>query len=83
MEFLSQETDPSGNCDLHCSCCNARSLTHCAGLRIKPQCSRDTADLIAPQWELMSFVLILTHQKAFQVNGMISRVTLPIRKGAL
>ena len=36
MEFQGQGSDPSRICDLHHSCGNATSLTHCAGLGIKP-----------------------------------------------
>ena len=58
-------SDPSHSCNLSYSCDNARSSTHCAGLGIEPvsQCSRDTADLIAPQQELqnMHFFARLTY----------------------
>ena len=57
MEFLGQGSDLScscslcHSCNLRHSCSNARSLTHCAGLRIEPvpRSFRDTANPIAPQ----------------------------------
>ena len=36
LEFPSQGSDPSHSCHLCCSCGNARSLTHCAGLEMEP-----------------------------------------------
>ena len=36
MEFSGQRSDPSHYCNLSHSCGNTRSLTHCAGLGIKP-----------------------------------------------
>ena len=56
MEFPSQGSDLSHSFDLCCSCGNARSSTHCAGLGIEPVswCCRDAFDPIAPQWELLS-----------------------------
>ena len=55
MEFLDQLSGPSHSCDLSHSCGNARTLTHCARPGIEPasQCSQDTADSIAPHWELL------------------------------
>ena len=35
-KFLGQGSNLSYSCDPHHSCCNARPLTHCAGLGIKP-----------------------------------------------
>ena len=58
MELQGQGTDP--RCSLKLSCSgSAGSLTHCAGSDIKPasQCFHDTADPIAPQWEIL-FVII-------------------------
>ena len=51
MEFLGQRSDLSHSCNLHHSCGNPRSLTHCGGPRIEPasQCSRDTVDLLYPR----------------------------------
>ena len=59
MELPGQGSDPSHSCELRQSSSNAGSLTHCAGLGIKPasRCSQDTADSIAPQQELRSPVL--------------------------
>ena len=37
MEFPGQGLYPSCSCNLHCSCSNAGSLTHCAGPGIKPE----------------------------------------------
>ena len=53
-EFPGQGSAPRCSCDLLHSCGNVGSLTHCAGLGIEPasQLSRDTADPVAPQWEL-------------------------------
>ena len=47
-EFPGQGSDPSYSCDLYCSCGNARSLTHYAGLGMEPvsQCSQEAADPI-------------------------------------
>ena len=54
MEFSDQGSDQSHSCDLHHSCGNSGSLTHCARLGIKPasQCGRDAADAAALQQEL-------------------------------
>ena len=38
IEFLGQGSQRSRSCDLRCGCGTARSLTHCAGLRIEPAC---------------------------------------------
>ena len=53
-KFLGQGSDLSCGCDLSCSCGNAGSLTHCVGpgIKLMPQCCRDGADPVAPQWEL-------------------------------
>ena len=58
MEFPGQRSDPNHSCNLGCSCGNTRSLTRCAGPGIEPasQCSQDTADLTAPQWELHRYI---------------------------
>ena len=55
MEFPGQGSDPSHICSLHCSCSNARSLTHCArpGIKSASQRSRDAVDLV-PHRELLS-----------------------------
>ena len=44
---------PTGS-DLHCSCCNTESSTHCARPGIKPssQSSQDISDPVVPQQEL-------------------------------
>ena len=57
MEFLGQGLDLTHSCDLSCSCFSAGSLTHCAGPGIEPesQSSREAADPIVPQRELLSF----------------------------
>ena len=54
MEFLNEGSDLSRSCDLSNSSGNARSLTYCAGLGIKPssQHSQDTTDPVVPQQEL-------------------------------
>ena len=56
MEFSGHGSDPSHGCDLHCSCGNAGSLTHCGMLGTEPvfQCSRDAADSIEPQQDLLA-----------------------------
>ena len=53
-EFLGQGSHPSHSHDLNCSCSNAESLIHCAGLEIEPvtQHSQEAADPVAPQWGL-------------------------------
>ena len=53
IEFPGQGSDLSRNCNLHCSCGRARSLTHCAhyarpGIKLVPQRSRDATDPFAP-----------------------------------
>ena len=55
MEFLGQGSDLSYSCDLRCSCSNDGSLSHWVGLVIEPgfQYSRDNANPIVPQWELI------------------------------
>ena len=54
MEFPGQGSYPSCTCDLHHSCGNAGSLTHCARPGIDPvsQHSRAAADPVMPQQEL-------------------------------
>ena len=54
MEFLDQGSDPSCSHDLSRGYSNARSLTHCAGPGIEPECQRfqNAADPLAPQREL-------------------------------
>ena len=62
MEFPGQGSDPRCSCDLCCSCGNARSITHCLGLRIKPVCqdSRDTANPVEPKQELLILKIVIT-----------------------
>ena len=57
MEFPGQGSDPRHSWNLHHSCGNMESLTHCTGPGIKPasQCSRDAADPIVPWWELLNY----------------------------
>ena len=56
MEFLGQGSDLSCSCDLHSSCNNAGSSTHCDGMGINPasQCCRDAADPIVSQQKLQN-----------------------------
>ena len=62
MGFLGQRSDLSHSCDLYYSCINDRSLTHCAGLGIKPvfQCCR-------PWWatesSLLAFKVLISRTK--------------------
>ena len=58
MEFLGQGSDLSLSWHLGQSCSNARSLTQCARLGIKPvtQGSQAALDPIAPQWNLQMVV---------------------------
>ena len=61
MEFPGQGSDLSHSWnDLSCSCGNAGSLTLCAGLGIEPasQCSRDAADPVVPQRELLFLIRV-------------------------
>ena len=58
MEFLGQGTHLSQNFDLCHSCNNTASLTHCAGLEIKPaSCCRDSVDLLCHS--VNSYLLLL------------------------
>ena len=57
VEFSHQGSDPSHSCNLcHSSCGNNGALTHWAGpgIELTFQCSRDTADPLAPQGEILS-----------------------------
>ena len=64
MEFLGQGPDlnsiPSLNHNLRCSCGKAGSLTHCArpGIHHVSQCSHDAADPVAPQQELLYYLVL-------------------------
>ena len=60
VEFPGQGTDLSHSCDLSCSCGDAGSLTHCAGLGVKPAspCSQDAPDPAAPQWDLPGLLFL-------------------------
>ena len=55
MELLGHRTDVSLSRKLSCSCGNARSFTHCAGLGIEPmsQHSQDATHPVVPQRELL------------------------------
>ena len=55
MEFPGKESDPSHSCG------NTGSLTHCAGLGIEPasQSSQNAAYPVAPQQELLFFIVFL------------------------
>ena len=61
MEVPGQGSDPIHSCKLSHSCGNAGFLTHCAGLGIEPmsQRSQDTANPIAPQWELLHLYILM------------------------
>ena len=48
-------SDPSHICYLGSSCGYEGTLTHCAGIEPTSQGSRDTANLIVSQWELLEF----------------------------
>ena len=52
-KLLGQKLNSSPNYNLHHSCSNAGSLTHCAGLGIEPafQRSSDAANPVVPQRE--------------------------------
>lgn len=56
-ELPRQRSELSCSHNLSCSCSNASSLTHCAGLQMEPMSQRSqyTADPLAPQWELLFF----------------------------
>lgn len=57
MEFPSLGSEPRHNCSLCHGCRILRSLTHCAKLGAELSLhSRDTADTLAPQWELQHAV---------------------------
>ena len=74
MEFPGQGSNVSRRCDLCHSCGNAGSLIHCAGLgRIEPasQRSRDAADPVAPQWELLGSSLNLLQLKCLTFSHFI------------
>ena len=70
VELPGQGSDLSHSYELCWSCGNAGSLTHCAGPGIEPssQCSRDTANPIAPQEELLQ-VLDLIFYLAVILNN--------------
>ena len=55
IEFLGQGLNLSHSCDLHHSCSNTGSLTHCARLGMEPvsQSSRDATNFVVPQRELL------------------------------
>ena len=57
MEFPGQGSEPSCSCHLHCSCSDAGSLAHCAGLGIEPASQRcsGASGPVAPQRELPFF----------------------------
>ena len=57
-----QGSDPSCSCNLHCSCSNTGSLTHCArlGMELATQHCRDTTDPAVPQQELQILFLTLS-----------------------
>ena len=67
-----QGSDPSLSHDLSHSCGNARSLTHCARLGIKPVThhSQDAADPIAPQWELLFAFILIDNQHLLSRHGV-------------
>ena len=69
------ESNLSCSFHLHCSCGNARSLTHCAGLEIEPSyCHcRDAADPIVPQQELLISVLRETGLSELLVSSFTYR----------
>ena len=70
MEFPGQGSDLSCSCDLYHSWGNTGSLTHCAGLGMKPvsQHSREDADPFAPQRELLNSQIV-HHVFVFQSMG--------------
>ena len=53
VEFPGQGSDLRYSCNPSCSCGNAGSSIHCAGLGIEPvsHCSKDATDSVAPQWK--------------------------------
>ena len=84
MEFLGHRSDPSCSCNLHHSCSNAGSLTHCFRWGTEPASwgCRDATDPVAPQRELyhfcLSWVKILyslntfCHYSVFLINNNLS-----------
>lgn len=56
IQFPGQRSDLSPSNDLSHNCSNPGSLIYCARPGIKPmaQCSQDTCNPIAPQWEFLS-----------------------------
>ena len=85
MELPVQESDPSHSRELSCSYDNAISLTHCAQLGIEPasQCSKDAANPVVPQQELLGFVFVFvfvfscfayqSHSEGFVKVGLNSK----------
>ena len=75
---------PSHSCDLCCSCSNARSLTHCAGLGIEPssQCSRDTANPVAPPWELRDIVFLSSYKRLNNSWGSLGHFSFNTQPGS-
>ena len=71
-KFPGQGSDLSHSCDLHQSCSNTRSLTHCAkpGMELVSQCSRDTNNPAAlPQELLLLLLLFIFYSSQFQAYG--------------
>lgn len=74
MEFPGLGSDLSRSFDLHHSCGNVGSITHCDRLGIEPAswCYRDAADPMAPQRELQGdyyyyFVFLGLHLRHMEV----------------
>ena len=74
--------DLSCSCSLHCSCGNARSLTHCArlGIKLASQHCGDTTNPIGPQWELPIFywvILLPIVKRSFLILARFWQCKLP------
>ena len=74
MECPGQGSDLSHSCNLSHSCSSAGSLTHCVRLGIEPasQRSQDTAHLVVPHRERLSF-FPLNIVKWIKMSGIVKK----------
>ena len=70
MELPGQGSDPSHSFDLNHSCDNARSLTHCAGLGVKPESQCSQMPLIPLRHSGKSCVTCLLYFRPLHLGSM-------------